>query len=199
MADPKTAADAVHELEKVCAGITDPDEMVSFFEEIFTPRELRDLAIRVEADEVTYNMHIFLRFEIENLMLDQKVAARDLPELWNAKMVEYLGVRPENDTNGVLQDVHWAGGMLGYFPTYSLGNLLAAQFYAQALAEMPDLPEQFERGEFSSLLAWLRANIHAHGNRYTPAELVQRITGGPIRTEPFLDYVRQKYTQIYQP
>ncbi|MBN1660588.1 MAG: carboxypeptidase M32 [Anaerolineae bacterium] len=153
--------------------------------------------IRVEADEVTYNMHIFLRFEVENLMLDQKVPIRDLPELWNQKMVEYLGIHPDSDTNGVLQDVHWAGGMLGYFPTYSLGNLLAAQFYAQALSEMPDLPQQFERGEFSGLLGWLRTNIHVHGSKYTPVELVERITGGPIRTEPFLDYVREKYTQIY--
>lgn len=153
--------------------------------------------IRVEADEMTYNMHIFLRFEIEQLMLNEQVAIADLPELWNDKMEEYLGIRPESDTNGVLQDVHWAGGMMGYFPTYALGNLLAAQFYAHALADVPDLPEHYERGEFAPLLDWLRATIHVHGNKYTPAELVQRVTGGPISTEPFLAYVQTKYGEIY--
>ncbi len=153
--------------------------------------------IRVEADEATYNLHIFLRFEIENLMLEQKVKIADLPELWNAKMEEYLGIRPDSDRNGVLQDVHWAGGMMGYFPTYALGNLLAAQFYAQALADLPDLPEHYARGEFAPLLGWLRDTIHVHGSKYTPEELVQRITGGPISTGPFLAYVREKYGEIY--
>jgi carboxypeptidase Taq len=153
--------------------------------------------IRVEADEVTYNMHIFLRFEIENLMLEQKVDIASLPELWNAQMEEYLGVRPESDRNGVLQDVHWAGGMMGYFPTYALGNLLAAQFYAHALKDLPELPEHYARGEFAPLLGWLRAKIHAHGSKYTPAELVQRVTGSPISTAPFLAYVREKYGEIY--
>ena len=154
--------------------------------------------IRVEADEVTYNMHIFLRFEIEQLMLDQKVAIADLPDLWNAKMEEYLGIRPDSDRDGVLQDVHWAGGMMGYFPTYALGNLLAAQFYAQALADLPDLPEHYARGEFAPLLGWLRTKIHVHGRKYTPEELVQRVTGGPISTAPFLAYVRDKYGEIYR-
>jgi carboxypeptidase Taq len=153
--------------------------------------------IRVEADEVTYNMHIFLRFEMENLMLERKVAMTDLPELWNAKMEAYLGIRPGSDRNGVLQDVHWAGGMMGYFPTYALGNLLAAQFYAHALADLPDLPEHHARGEFAPLLGWLRDKIHAQGRKYTPAELVQRVTGGSISTGPFLAYVREKYGEIY--
>ena len=153
--------------------------------------------IRVEADEVTYNMHIFLRFEIEQLMLEQEVKIADLPELWNNKMEAYLGIRPQSDTNGVLQDVHWAGGMMGYFPTYSLGNLLATQFYAQALADLPDLPRHLERGEFAPLLDWLRETIHVHGSKYTPAELVQRVSGGPISSGPFLDYIREKYSEIY--
>jgi carboxypeptidase Taq len=153
--------------------------------------------IRVEADEVTYNLHIFLRFEIENLMLEGKVRAADLPELWNAKMVEFLGVRPPNDALGVLQDVHWSSGMIGYFPTYALGNLLSAQFYGQAVAEIPGIPEEIERGEYASLLGWMRERIHARGAKDTPAELVQRVTGGPMRTEPFLQYVRAKYRELY--
>ena len=159
---------------------------------------VRPSLIRVEADEVTYNFHIFLRFEIENLMLEGKVQVGDLPELWNTKMEEYLGIRPPNDADGVLQDVHWSGGMIGYFPTYSLGNLLAAQFYNLAVSDLPDIPAQIERGEFAPLFDWMRRNIHNPGAKYTPDELVRRVTGGPIRTEPFLDYVRKKYGEIYQ-
>jgi carboxypeptidase Taq len=153
--------------------------------------------IRVEADEVTYNLHIMLRFEIENMMLEGKVKATDLPELWNAKMQEYLGILPPNDALGVLQDVHWSIGYIGYFPTYSLGNLLAAQFYGQAVSEQPSIPAQIEKGEFAPLFDWMRAKIHQPSAKYTPSELVERVTGGPIRTEPFLDYVHGKYTEIY--
>jgi carboxypeptidase Taq len=158
---------------------------------------VRPSLIRVEADEVTYNLHIFLRFEIENLMLERKVKLADLPELWNDKMEEYLGVRPPDDADGVLQDVHWSAGYLGYFPTYSLGNLLAAQFYAQAVSELPDIPAQIEQGEFAPLLAWMRERIHAHGAKYTPRQLVERVTGGPLDPGPFLAYVQAKYTDIY--
>lgn len=154
--------------------------------------------IRVEADEVTYNLHIFLRFEIENLMLEGKVKIADLPELWNSKMEEYLGIRPPDDADGVLQDVHWSAGLIGYFPTYSLGNLLAAQFYNQAVAELPEIPQQISAGELAPLLDWMRAKVHMPGSKYTPVELVERITGGPLQTQPFLDYIRDKYTRIYQ-
>ena len=158
---------------------------------------VRPSPIRVEADEVTYNLHIFIRFEIENLMVERRVKVGELPELWNAKMEEYLGFRPENNAEGVLQDTHWSGGMIGYFPTYSLGNLLAVQFYRQAVAERPDIPAQIEAGEFEPLLSWMRSHIHIHGAKYTPTELVQRVTGGPIHSQPFLDYVREKYTRVY--
>ena len=153
--------------------------------------------IRVEADEVTYNLHIMVRFEIENLMVEGKVKAAELPELWDAKMEEYLGIRPPNVSDGVLQDVHWSSGYIGYFPTYSLGNLLAAQFYNQAVSEEPGIPAQIEQGEFGTLFDWMREKIHKPGNKYTPSELVEQVTGGPIRTEPFLAYVRAKYTEIY--
>jgi len=153
--------------------------------------------IRVEADEVTYNMHIFVRFEIENAMIEGKVKVAHLPELWDAKMEEYLGIRPPDVAQGVLQDVHWSSGYFGYFPTYSLGNLLAAQFYSQAVAELPGLPAQIEEGEYSPLLDWMRDKIYKTGGKYTPAELVERVTGGSIRTAPFLDYMQTKYTDIY--
>jgi carboxypeptidase Taq len=154
--------------------------------------------IRVEADEVTYNLHIFIRFEIENLMVEGKVKISDLPELWDAKMEEYLGVRPPDVADGVLQDVHWSSGYIGYFPTYSLGNLLAAQFYSQAVSEAPSIPARIEQGDFAALFGWMREKIHKPGATYTPTELVERVTGAPIRTAPFLDYVRAKYTEIYK-
>jgi carboxypeptidase Taq len=154
--------------------------------------------IRVEADEVTYNQHIFVRFEIENLLLEGKVRVSDLPELWNAKMEEYLGIGPPNDALGVLQDVHWASGTFGYFPTYSLGNLLSAQFYTQAISEEPRIPAQIQQGDFEPLFNWMRTKIHAAGRKYTPAEVVERVTGGPMSTAPFLTYVQRKFGEIYE-
>lgn len=153
--------------------------------------------IRVEADEVTYNLHIFLRFELEQELLEGQLAVADLPQAWNAKMEEYLGITPPNDTQGVLQDVHWADGYLGYFPTYALGNLLSVQFYNQALDEIPDLPEQIARGQFGALLTWLRDNIHTHSKKFTPTELLKRVTGGEMNAVPFLAYLQEKYTRIY--
>jgi carboxypeptidase Taq len=154
--------------------------------------------IRVEADEVTYNLHIFLRFELEQALLERRLEVGDLPEIWNAKMEEYLGIVPPDDARGVLQDMHWADGSLGYFPTYALGNLLSVQFYSQALKEMPALPEQIARGELGSLREWMRVKIHTHGRKFTPAELVRRITGAEMSAVPFLNYLNEKYTEIYK-
>ncbi len=159
---------------------------------------VRPSAIRVEADEVTYNLHVFLRFEIEQGLLERTIRVEELPEIWNRKMEEYLGYRPKNDAEGVLQDVHWSYGYFGYFPTYSLGNILSVQFFALALKEMPDLLDQFARGEFQNLLAWGRENIHRHGAKYFPKELVHKITGGPINPEPYISYLKQKYGDIYR-
>lgn len=153
--------------------------------------------IRTEADEVTYNLHIFLRFELEQDLVERRLSVADLPEAWNAGMKEYLGITPPDDAHGVLQDVHWAEGYLGYFPSYALGNLLAVQFYNQALKEMPDLPEQLARGQLLGLREWLRANIHTHGGKFTPAELVLLVTGGEISAAPYLAYLREKYSEIY--
>src|SRR6202035_4761610 len=116
--------------------------------------------IRVEADEVTYNLHVLLRFELENDLLEGRLSVADAPAAWNAKIEEYLGVTPPDDAHGVLQDIHWAMGIMGYFPTYSLGNLLAAQLWEKAVAEVPAIPDQIARGDFAPLLDWLREKIH---------------------------------------
>jgi carboxypeptidase Taq len=155
--------------------------------------------IRVEADEVTYNLHIFLRFELEQDILSQRLKVADLPEAWNAKMEEYLGVKPPDDALGVLQDIHWSGGALGYFPTYTLGNVLSLQFYSQTLKDIPDLPQQYSRGEFGQLLDWFRHKIHRHGRKFTANELLEQVTGAKnIQAEPYLAYIKQKYTEIYR-
>ncbi len=153
--------------------------------------------IRVEADEVTYNMHIFLRFELEVELLEGRLSVTDLPPAWNDRMKTYLGIVPPNDAQGVLQDIHWADGIMGYFPTYTLGNLLSVQFFDQAVHTHPAIPSQIAAGQFDTLHTWLVRNVCAHGKKYTPAELTQRITGGPMRAEPFIDYVRTKYAEIY--
>jgi carboxypeptidase Taq len=179
----------------------------------FFPAQLRDVSldsfdrainkaepsfIRVEADEVTYNLHIFLRFELEQALLEKRLNVADLPEAWNTKMAELLGLTPPNDALGVLQDIHWSGGAMGYFPTYTLGNVLSLQFYQHTLQDIPDLPEQFSRGEFGALLDWFRDKIHRHGRKFTANELVQRVTGADqIDARPYLKYIRQKYSRIY--
>lgn len=153
--------------------------------------------IRVEADEATYNMHIMLRLEIEIAMVEGSVELKDLPALWNAKMKEYLGVTPPNDAQGVLQDIHWSFGGIGYFSTYSLGNLISAQLWEKINSEITDLPDQIRNGKFDALLGWLRANIHVHGRKYEPQELVQKVTGSKIDPAPYLRYLETKFSDIY--
>lgn len=153
--------------------------------------------IRVEADEATYNLHIMLRFEIETGLLEGSLQARDLPEIWNTRMQEYLGLTPPDDSRGVLQDVHWSSGLIGYFPTYALGNLISAQLWDRMLADHPEIPAAVSEGDFRAILAWLRENVHRHASRYDPLDLVRRITGGPIDPEPYLRYLSTKYRGIY--
>ncbi|HPS69861.1 MAG TPA: carboxypeptidase M32 [Candidatus Cryosericum sp.] len=153
--------------------------------------------IRIEADEVTYNLHIMLRFEIEEALINGRVQAADLPGFWNAKMKEYLGVEPTDDAHGVMQDVHWAGGMFGYFPSYMLGNLYAAQFFAAAREAIPNLDEELAAGHLSVLREWQRSNIHACGALYDPKDLLVKVTGKPLDYHPFMDQVRAKYGRIY--
>lgn len=153
--------------------------------------------IRVEADEVTYNLHIILRYEMENELLEGRLSVADAPEAWNAKMQSYFGLTPPSHAEGILQDVHWSIGAMGYFPTYSLGNIISAQLWEKALQEHPGIPEDIENGEFSALLGWLRQNIHQHGRRYTPSSLVKLATGTPLRVEPYLNYLQTKFGEIY--
>jgi len=153
--------------------------------------------IRVEADEATYNLHVMLRLEVEIALIEGNLDTADLPEFWNIRMQEYLGVRPPNDKDGVLQDIHWSIGLVGYFSTYALGNLVSAQLWECILRDIPDLPEQIQRGEFSALLSWLREKIHRHGAKYAPQELVERVTGSPIDPAPYLRYLQNKYGEIY--
>lgn len=153
--------------------------------------------IRVNADEATYNLHIMLRLELEIAMVEGTLNLRDLPEIWNTKMRDYLGVIPPNDAKGVLQDIHWSGGSIGYFSTYALGNLVSAQLWETINEDIPDLEKQFRQGDFSQLLGWLREKIHQHGQKYEPQTLVQNITGSKITPEPYVKYLTKKYGEIY--
>jgi carboxypeptidase Taq len=153
--------------------------------------------IRVEADEATYNLHVMLRLELEIALLEGTVKVKDLPQAWNARMKDYLGVVPATDTLGVLQDVHWSGGMLGYFPTYALGNLVSVQLWEKINEAIPDLENQIENGNFDALLGWLRTNIHQHGAKFKPQVLVKKVTGSTITPEPYMRYLTKKYTEIY--
>ena len=153
--------------------------------------------IRVNADEATYNMHIMLRLELEIAMVEGKVAVKDLPEIWKAKMKDYLGVVPPNDALGVLQDIHWSGGSIGYFSTYALGNLVSAQLWEKINKDLPDLEEQIAKGKFDALLGWLHENIHQHGRKYDPQVLVQKVTGSKITAKPYVRYLTNKYSEIY--
>jgi carboxypeptidase Taq len=155
--------------------------------------------IRVEADEGTYNLHIILRFELEQEMIDGSVALERLPEEWNRRMWELLGIEVPDDTRGVLQDTHWAIGAVGYFPTYALGNLISAQLWERILADVPNLEDGFERGEFEPLREWLREHVHQHGRKFTPAETLEKATGAKtIDPEPYVRYLERKIGAIYE-
>jgi len=176
-----------------------PDQLRNTDREMFyaAMNRVRPSLIRVEADEATYNLHIMLRFEIEKMIINDDFPVAELPQLWNEKMEEYLGIRPSTDTEGVLQDVHWSFGAFGYFPTYTLGNLYSIQFYNQAQEDIPGLDESCARGDFSGLLEWLRIHIHSIGRGRKAEELVQELTGQPLSAQPFMDYLETKYKQLY--
>lgn len=154
--------------------------------------------IRIESDEATYNLHIMLRFDLERALLEGDLSVADLPGAWNERVKADLGLGVPDDARGALQDIHWSMGAIAYFPTYTLGNLYAAQFWETIQGALPDLDAQLRRGEFAPLLAWLRENVHAHGRRFTPPELCERITGRPLSHEPLLRYLEAKLRPIYQ-
>jgi carboxypeptidase Taq len=148
--------------------------------------------IRIDADEVTYNMHIILRFELEQDLIDDRLEVSALPEAWNARMEEYLGVQVPDDARGVLQDMHWSGGALGYFPTYALGNVISVQIWERAIEDLGELDERFERGEFGDLREWLREHLYSMGAKFTPQETIERVTGTRIDAKPYVRYLREK-------
>jgi len=139
-----------------------------------------------------------LRFELEQALIEGEVSVADLPEAWNARAKEYLGLDVPDDAHGVLQDVHWSGGAIGYFPTYALGNLIAGQIWQRAHADMPDLEAQIAAGELAGLREWLREHVHRHGAKFTSAELMQRVVGGPIAVDAFVSYLKRKLSEAYR-
>jgi carboxypeptidase Taq len=148
--------------------------------------------IRIDADEVTYNLHIILRFELEQDLIEGRLAVEDLPQAWNERMRNYLGVEVPNDGNGVLQDMHWAGGSFGYFPTYTLGNVVSVQIWERLKEDLGDLDESFERGEFGALREWLTEHLYVLGRKFTPQDTIERVTGNKIDAKPYLRYLRDK-------
>lgn len=153
--------------------------------------------IRIYADELTYNLHVLLRFEMEVALMDGELSVSDIPAAWNEKMSEYLGIVPKNDSEGALQDVHWSMGLFGYFPTYSMGNVLSVQFYEAAVEAHPEIPDEIASGKFDTLKNWLAENIYRHGSRFDPDEIVERATGKSLDTGPYLAYLEAKFGELY--
>lgn len=160
--------------------------------------DVRPTPIRVEADEVTYNLHIILRFELEQRLFSGALAVRDLPEAWRVAARELLGLEPADDREGVLQDIHWSDGMFGYFPSYCLGNMMAAQLWTRVRELRPGIEGDFARGDFSWLRDWLRAEVHGQGRRYEMPELVRRVTGAELSPRSLIDYLRERYLPLYR-
>ncbi len=154
--------------------------------------------IRVEADEATYNLHIMLRLELEIALIEGSLQVADLPEAWNSRMQAFLGLVPPDDARGVLQDIHWSGGSMGYFPTYALGNLVSAQLWECIHKDLPALEEDIRHGEFAGLLDWLRRNVHRHGAKFEPQDLLRRVSGSGIDPQPYLRYLQGKFGEIYR-
>lgn len=159
---------------------------------------VRPSLIRVEADEVTYSLHVILRFEIECALLEGSIEAKDIPSLWNQKMKDFLGVDVPSNSQGCLQDIHWSDGLVGYFPTYVLGNLIASDLWTLIEKDLPNLESDHERGNFQPLLDWLIEKVYSQASRYQPQVLLKKLTGQPIRVTPFVNYLQKKYSSIYE-
>jgi carboxypeptidase Taq len=171
-----------------------PTQLGSVDQEAFyrAVNKVQPSLIRIDADEVTYNLHIIVRFELEQELIEGRLAVADLPEAWNARMEEYLGVQVPDDARGVLQDMHWAAGSFGYFPTYALGNVISVQIWERALEDLGDLDDRFERGDFGDLREWLRTHLYVLGSKLTPQETIERVTGSRIDAQPYVNYLREK-------
>ena len=170
-------------------------DLVTFYRAI---NKVSRSLIRTDADEVTYNLHIMLRFEFELSMLEGKLAVKDLPEAWRERFKADIGIAPQDDKDGCLQDIHWYGGIIGgVFQGYTLGNVMGAQFFAEALKAHPEIPEEMRKGRFDTLHAWLIENIYKWGRKYTAPELVKQVTGGEVSIEPYINYLRTKYGELY--
>lgn len=154
--------------------------------------------IRTDADEVTYNLHVMIRFDLELALLEGSLAIKDLPEAWHGRYQSDLGLRAPDNRDGVLQDVHWYAGTIGgSFQGYTLGNIMSALFYDQAIQQHPAIPDEIGQGQFATLHNWLRDNIYQHGSKFTANELIERVTGGPLTITPYINYLKQKFGELY--
>ena len=154
--------------------------------------------IRTESDEVSYCLHVILRFELELGLIDGSIKVEDLPKIWNKMMEEYLGVSVEKDSDGVLQDVHWSGGDIGYFATYAMGSIYAVQLYEKMIKEHPEYKEDIEKGNFANILNWLNKNVHTYGREKTTEEIIKNICGEGLNPDVYIKYLRRKYLDIYK-
>jgi carboxypeptidase Taq len=178
------------QLQGIFPGVLDGVDREAFVAGV---NAVRPGLLRLDADEVTYGLHIIFRFELERELLEGRLSVADLPEAWNARVHEYLGLEVTDDAHGVLQDMHWSIGLFGYFPTYQLGNVISVQIWERARAELGDLDEQFARGEFEPLRDWLTEHVYRHGRIYPPEELVRRVTGTDLDAKPYLAYLEEKF------
>jgi carboxypeptidase Taq len=170
---------------------------VSLDDFVFAINEVTPSKIRVEADEVTYGLHIIIRFNLERDLFAEKIDVDELPQIWNESYKQYLGLNIENDSEGVMQDTHWASGLYGYFPSYALGNIYSGQMLECMEKTVTDWRTQVANGNFQQVKSWLNKNVHVHGDLYTPAELIQVITKKPFTVQPFLSYLQKKYSGLY--
>lgn len=170
---------------------------VSLEDFVHAVNESKPTYIRIEADELTYPLHIIIRYEIEKAIFNEEVAVEDLPALWNEKYQAYLGITPPNDALGILQDVHWSDGSFGYFPSYALGYMYAAQLKQQMIKDLPNFDELIQNGSFAPIKEWLTEHVHQHGKRKKPSEIIQDATGEELNVQYLIDYLTDKYTKLY--
>ncbi len=181
-------------LKQITGNILSDLELDKFVHAI---NQVRPSKIRVEADEVTYGLHIIIRFNIERDLFADKITVKELPEIWNQGYKDYLGIKIENDSEGVMQDTHWSGGSFGYFPCYALGNIYSGQILAAMERALPNWKKQLTKGNFSDIRKWIVENVHSYGNLYDPADMIKKITGTGLDVKPYLDYLNEKYSKLY--